>query len=44
MRDQMTQRAGMGATIKVLALYDRAFWREAGMPPEAWLTTSVLMP
>ncbi|MEZ4327861.1 MAG: FAD-dependent oxidoreductase [Polyangiales bacterium] len=35
MRDQMTQRAGMGATIKVLALYDRVFWREAGLSGES---------
>lgn len=34
-RDQMTQRVGMGATIKVLALYDAPFWREQGFSGEA---------
>jgi len=34
-RDQLTQRVGMGATIKVLALYDRPFWREAGYSGES---------
>jgi len=34
-RDQLTQRVGMGATVKCLALYDRPFWREAGFSGEA---------
>jgi monoamine oxidase len=29
-RDQLTQRFAMGATVKVLVTYERAFWREAG--------------
>jgi len=37
-RDQMTQRVGMGATIKVLALYDRPFWREQGYSGESVCT------
>ncbi|MCB9628218.1 MAG: flavin monoamine oxidase family protein [Sandaracinaceae bacterium] len=35
MRDQMTQRCGMGATIKVLALYESSFWRDAGYSGES---------
>jgi monoamine oxidase len=35
LRDQLTQRVGMGATIKCFALYDRPFWREAGLSGEA---------
>lgn len=35
MRDQMTQRSGMGATIKVLALYQDSFWRNAGLSGES---------
>ncbi|MBI5514204.1 MAG: flavin monoamine oxidase family protein [Deltaproteobacteria bacterium] len=34
-RDQLTQRFPMGATVKVLALYDRAFWRDEGLSGEA---------
>jgi len=34
-RDQLTQRVGMGATIKVLALYDEAFWRDQGYSGES---------
>jgi monoamine oxidase len=34
LRDQLTQRVGMGATIKCYALYERAFWREAGFSGE----------
>jgi monoamine oxidase len=30
-RDQLTQRFGMGALTKVAAVYDRAFWRDAGL-------------
>jgi len=33
-RDQMTQRFAMGATVKVLVIYERAFWREAGYSGE----------
>lgn len=35
LRDQLTQRVGMGATIKCFALYDRPFWRDAGFSGEA---------
>jgi len=35
LRDQLHQRVGMGGTIKVFALYDRPFWREAGFAGEA---------
>ena len=35
LRDQLLQRFPMGATVKVLALYERAFWRERGMSGEA---------
>lgn len=34
-RDALTQRFPMGATIKCLALYERAFWREQGYSGEA---------
>lgn len=37
-RDQMTQRVGMGATIKVLALYDEMFWRDRGLSGESVCT------
>ncbi len=33
-RDALTQRFPMGATIKCLALYERAFWRERGLSGE----------
>jgi monoamine oxidase len=33
-RDQLTQRFAMGATVKVLVTYERAFWREAGFSGE----------
>lgn len=33
-RDQLTQRFAMGATVKVLVTYERAFWREAGYSGE----------
>ena len=33
-RDQMTQRFAMGAAVKVLVTYERAFWREAGFSGE----------
>jgi monoamine oxidase len=34
-RDQVTQRFAMGAAVKVLLMYARAFWREAGLSGEA---------
>ena len=34
-RAQLTQRTGMGATVKCLALYDRPFWRDRGFSGEA---------
>lgn len=37
-RDQLLQRFPMGATVKVLALYERAFWREKGLSGEAVFT------
>jgi monoamine oxidase len=33
-RDQVTQRFAMGAAVKVLVTYERAFWREAGFSGE----------
>ena len=33
-RDQLTQRFPMGATVKCLALYDNAFWRDCGLSGE----------
>lgn len=38
LRDELTQRFPMGATIKCHALYERAFWREEGYSGEAVLT------
>jgi monoamine oxidase len=35
LRDQLTQRMPMGATIKCHALYERPFWRELGFSGEA---------
>ncbi len=35
LRDQLTQRVPMGATIKCHALYERPFWREQGYSGEA---------
>ncbi len=35
LRDQLTQRFPMGATIKCVATYSRAFWRDAGLSGEA---------
>ncbi len=34
-RDQLTQRMPMGATIKCMALYDTPFWRAAGLSGES---------
>ncbi len=33
-RDQMMQRFAMGATVKVVVTYERAFWRETGYSGE----------
>jgi monoamine oxidase len=33
-RDQLSQRMPMGATIKCIAVYERAFWREQGFSGE----------
>lgn len=35
LRDQLTQRSAMGATIKVISLYDRPFWRDAKFSGES---------
>ena len=37
LREQLVQRFPMGATVKCLALYERAFWREQGLSGEAVL-------
>lgn len=37
-RDELMQRFPMGATLKCHALYDRPFWRDAGLSGEAVLT------
>lgn len=37
-RDQLLQRFPMGATVKVLAVYDRAFWRDRGLSGEVVFT------
>ena len=36
-RDQLCQRATMGTLCKMFALYDRPFWRDAGLSGEAVL-------
>jgi len=33
-RDQLTQRFSMGAAVKVVVTYERAFWRDAGFSGE----------
>lgn len=38
LRDELTQRFPMGATIKAHLLYDRPFWRDGGLSGEAVLT------
>ncbi|MDI3283571.1 flavin monoamine oxidase family protein [Polyangium sp. 15x6] len=38
-RDQLTQRMPMGSTVKCIAVYDRPFWREAGLSGEAVTST-----
>jgi monoamine oxidase len=37
-RDQLLQRFPMGATVKVLALYERPFWRDRGLSGEVVFT------
>ncbi|MCH9817150.1 MAG: FAD-dependent oxidoreductase [Actinomycetia bacterium] len=39
-RAQLVQRMPMGATIKALAIYESAFWREDGLSGEAVMTNS----
>jgi monoamine oxidase len=38
-RDQLTARMPMGSVIKYVAVYQRAFWREAGLSGEAFSDT-----
>jgi monoamine oxidase len=38
LRDDLTQRFPMGATLKCHLLYDRAFWRDEGLSGEAVFT------
>ena len=38
-RQQLLQRYAMGATVKVVGTYDRAFWRDAGYSGEVVSTT-----
>jgi monoamine oxidase len=40
-RDQLTARMPMGSVIKYLAVYDRPFWREAGLSGEAFSDTGI---
>jgi monoamine oxidase len=40
-RDQLTSRMPMGSVIKYVAVYDRAFWRDAGFSGEAFSDTGV---
>jgi monoamine oxidase len=35
LREQLVQRCGMGATVKLLAFYDRPYWRDRGLSGEA---------
>ena len=37
-RDQLTQRYGQGALVKVAAVYDRPFWRDKGLTGSAVTT------
>ncbi|MCA9529353.1 MAG: FAD-dependent oxidoreductase [Myxococcales bacterium] len=41
-RDQLTRRMPMGATVKVIVTYARAFWRERGFSGEAISTRGPL--
>jgi monoamine oxidase len=38
-RDQLTARMPMGSVIKYIAVYERAFWRDAGFSGEAFSDT-----
>jgi monoamine oxidase len=40
-RDQLTSRMPMGSVIKYIALYERPFWREAGLSGEAFSDTGI---
>ncbi len=40
-RDQLTARMPMGSVIKYVAVYERAFWREAGFSGEAISDTGI---
>jgi monoamine oxidase len=40
-RDQLTARMPMGSVIKYVAVYERAFWREAGYSGEAFSDTGI---
>jgi len=42
LRDQLTQRVGMAATIKFFALYERRFWHDAGLSGEVVSTNGPL--
>ena len=39
LRDQLTQRMPLGTVIKIHAIYDRPFWREAGLSGQATADT-----
>jgi monoamine oxidase len=41
-RDQLVQRAAMGAIVKVVIAYERAFWRERGLSGEVVSTRGPL--
>jgi monoamine oxidase len=41
-RGQIHERVAMGSTVKVLATYNRAFWRERGLSGEAVGTSGML--
>ena len=41
-RDQLTQRMPQGAVIKCMAVYDKPFWREAGLTGQATSDTGPL--
>jgi monoamine oxidase len=40
-RDQLTSRMPMGSVIKYIAVYERPFWREAGLSGEAFSDTGI---
>ncbi|WP_309121155.1 FAD-dependent oxidoreductase [Paenibacillus sp.] len=37
MRDQLTQRAGQGAVMKFIVVFEKAFWRDVGLSGEAYM-------